>query len=517
MADLLSINDPTLGIQYGAWKGRMTPRVLAESLFGATRSCVALFLIVMLGLSGDVATYAQAAVPPSEHYGQLSFSDLDQLVAPIALYPDALVAQVLAAATYPNQIVEANLFVEANQPLPPQEKARLADLKSWDPGVKSLTEFPTVLSNMTKNLPWTTQLGNAYYNQPQDVMAAVQRMRERAYQAGTLRSTPQLSVGYQPGYVVIQPVSPSLVYVPVYNPWIVYGAPVPIYPAYTRFAPPAGAVITAAAIGFTAGVIVSAFAPYNWGCGHWVPSWNTHTVIFNNGIYVSRSVTVINHGRYGYYDHSAIAREYNRQVIIGPHGGVATRTFVGGPAGTNVRITGPQGGSYDRATYAGGSSTTITGPNGQSANRTITGRGTGDVTATTTGPNGTTTRNTQVTPGGSTTTITGQNGQTVTHTVTGRGTGDVTATTTGPNGTTTRNTQSIPGGNSTTVTGPNGQLGTRTVTGRGTGDVNTATTGANGGSVNRQTVTGPHGGTSTVTATSASGKSWTHTRRTRPR
>ncbi len=489
-----------------------TSRLAVQRTLCLARAGLVLFLIAVLSLSGEAMASAQVGRVPADHYDQLSFLQLDQLVAPIALYPDALVAQVLASATYPNQVAEANLFVQANLNLSLEKRARLVDARTWDPGVKSLVAFPNVLDNMAKNLSWTTQLGNAYYNQPQDVMAAVQRMRERAYQAGNLRSTPQLSVGYQPGTVVIQPVTPSLIYVPVYNPWIVYGQPVPVYPSYVHVGPPSGAVVTAAVIGFTAGVLVSALAPYNWGCAHWVPNWTAHTVVFNHVTYISRSVTVINHGYYGSFDHSPVARAYNRQVIIGPSGGVATRTFVGGPNGTNVRITGPQGGTYDRATFAGGKSTTVTGPNGESANRTITGRGTGDVTATTTGPNGTTTRNTQVTPGGTTTTITGTHGQTVTHTVTGQGTGDVTATTTGPNGTTTRTTQSTPGGNSTTMTGPNGQLGTRAVTGRGTGDVNAVTTGANGGSVERQSVNGPHGGTSTITATSSNGKKWTRTR-----
>ena len=114
----------------------------------------------------------------------------------------------------------------------------MVDSQPWDPSVKALTAFPSVLANLNRNLDWTSRLGNAYYNQPQDVMNAVQAMRQRAYAAGTLRPTPQVAVVYQPQNIVIQPVNPAVVYVPIYNPWVVYGAPVPVYPAYYYVAPP---------------------------------------------------------------------------------------------------------------------------------------------------------------------------------------------------------------------------------------------------------------------------------------
>jgi hypothetical protein len=454
--------------------------------------------------------------PPGPQYGQLDYGQLNQLVAPIALYPDALVAQVLAGATYPTQIVEADRFVQANITLPPQERARIVDTQQWDPAVKALTAFPSVLSNMSRNLDWTSKLGNAYYNQPQDVMGAVQAMRQRAYDAGTLHSTPELNVGYAPGYIVVQPANPAVVYVPVYNPWVVYGAPVPVYPAYGYVAPlaPVGGVAVTASFGFGAGVAVGGFASFGWGYASWSPNWVSHTVVYNNATYVSRSVTVVNHGYYGYYDHSPVARAYNHQVVYGPNG-VSTRTAVSGPNGTNVYGTGPHGGSYDRSTsfYPGGNTSTVTTSNGKTATRTVTGQGTGDVTATTVGPNGgVTTRNTQSFAGGNTTTVTKPDGQTTSRTVTGQGTGNVTATTTGPNGgVTTRNTQAFAGGNTTTVTKPDGQTGSRTITGLGTGDVNAVSTGPNGGTVDRQTTSGPNGSTTTATKTNSKGQSKTKT------
>ena len=121
----------------------------------------------------------------------LSAEQLDQLVAPIALYPDALVAQILAAATYPTQVVEADRWRQAQGNAPAEQIAAGAENQNWDPSVKALTAFPTVLAQMDRNIQWTTDLGNAYYNQPQDVMDSVQAMRQKAEAAGQLRSTPQ--------------------------------------------------------------------------------------------------------------------------------------------------------------------------------------------------------------------------------------------------------------------------------------------------------------------------------------
>jgi hypothetical protein len=177
--------------------------------------------------------YAQEVAPQLQSAPQrLAAAEINQLVAPIALYPDALVAQILAASAVPLQVVEADRFVKRSAGMPPQELAHAADAQPWDPSVKALTAFPAVLANMSNNLAWIDNLGAAYYNQPQEVMGSVQAMRQRAYAAGTLRTTPQEAVIYQPGNIVIQPVSPTIIYVPVYNPWVVYGAPVPVYAAY---------------------------------------------------------------------------------------------------------------------------------------------------------------------------------------------------------------------------------------------------------------------------------------------
>jgi hypothetical protein len=161
--------------------------------------------------------------------------------------------------------------------------------------VKALTAFPAVLAQMDRNLQWTTDLGNAYYNQPQDVMNSVQAMRQKAQAAGQLRSTPQQVVTNDAGAITIAPANPTVVYVPVYNPWTVYGSPLPVYPGY-YYAPSADVFWGGLALGFGVGVAVGYLAHWGWGWGHWGMGWGSHSVFYNHNPYITRSTTVINHG-----------------------------------------------------------------------------------------------------------------------------------------------------------------------------------------------------------------------------
>src|ERR1700740_2419209 len=149
------------------------------------------------------------APPPGEAPAEqpaparLSQQQLQELVAPIALYPDALVAQILAASAYPTQIVEAERFLQQNPNLKGKELGDAVDQQDWDPSVKALTQFPSVLSNMNKDLRWTSELGGANYTQQADVMNAIQFMRQKAQQAGNLKSTPQQTISDQGGNIDI--------------------------------------------------------------------------------------------------------------------------------------------------------------------------------------------------------------------------------------------------------------------------------------------------------------------------
>jgi hypothetical protein len=238
----------------------------------------------------------QGASPtgPQNEYAPLTADELDALVAPIALYPDALVAQVVGASTFPYEIVAATLWVKENSGLTGEALAKAVDQQSWDPAVKALTQFPSVLDNLAKNLAWTSALGEASATQQQDVMAAVQRMRAKALAAGNLKSGPEIKVEQQsPQTIVIQPANPQIVYVPVYSPTVVYGAPI-IVPGYYYRGP-----TTVAIISFGGGIVVGG-AIYGgccgWGWSYWGTNWHSHTVIYNRNIYVGNS-----YWRGGYY------------------------------------------------------------------------------------------------------------------------------------------------------------------------------------------------------------------------
>jgi hypothetical protein len=237
-----------------------------------------------------------SSTPPA--VAPLSSSLLDALVAPIALYPDALVAQVLAAASYADEVAFADLWLGQNQNLQGTALSQAVNQQSWDPSVKALTQFPSVLHNMAKNLSWTSNLGQAFENQPSDVMAAVQFMRAQAQAAGTLQSSAQIKVVQQsPQTIVIEPASTNVVYVPQYNPAVVFGTPL-VVPAYT---PP---VAVAAGVSFGAGVALGAafggggfvgggFGGGGWGFGAWGMNWGGGggggTINYNNNTYITRN------------------------------------------------------------------------------------------------------------------------------------------------------------------------------------------------------------------------------------
>jgi len=250
--------------------------------------------------------YAQAPsqpMPPPGGYAPLDAMQLNQLVAPIALYPDSLVAQVLTAATYPQQVSEASNWMHQSGGMPPDQLANAVNGMPWDPSVKALIEFPSVLDNMARNYSWTSALGNAYYNQPGDVMNAVQAMRIQAEQAGTLRSTPQQRVYDNGGLVVIEPVNPGLVYVPYYNPWGVYGVAISPWGGYYVMPPPRGLMMARGiGIGFGVGISLGIFSHFGWGYHAWAPNWHGGVVVYNRATYISRSTTVINRGNFGGYN-----------------------------------------------------------------------------------------------------------------------------------------------------------------------------------------------------------------------
>jgi len=281
------------------------------------KQTLAFLLVISLVLTTAPAGFASqtdgAPAPAPIQPAQQTPDQLQQLVAPIALYPDALVAQILAASTYPTEIVEADRWMEQHPDLKGQQLAEEVDKQIWDPSVKALTQFPSVLANLDKNLSWTSSLGDAYVNQQQQVMDAVQVMRRRAQEAGNLKSTPQEKVTSQGQTIVVEPANPDVVYVPAYDPWLVYGLPLPMWPGWY---PVPGIFIGGPAIAFGVGFGIGYFGGFGWGWHHWGFDWHNRAVIYNHNTYISHSRTFINRNNFGH-----------RAGDI--HGGPAPRGFPG--------------------------------------------------------------------------------------------------------------------------------------------------------------------------------------------
>lgn len=249
----------------------------------------------------DQAYAPQPPYPQQQPQQPFAPDQLEQLVAPIALYPDTLVAQILAAATYPAQVVAADHWIQSQGYASPDQIAFAADAQpTWDPSVKALTAFPQVLGMMDRDLQWTTDLGNAYYNQPQDVLQTIQVLRQRAQSAGTLQNTQQEQVYDNQGYIQLAPTNPQFVYVPTYNPWYAYGAPIAPYPGFSLVSAfgAIGAVL-GPGLRFGAGIALAAFAHTSFGWLGWGLNWLTSSILFHQAPYYSRSTSVAHFANYG--------------------------------------------------------------------------------------------------------------------------------------------------------------------------------------------------------------------------
>ncbi|MDB5766462.1 MAG: yacH, partial [Collimonas fungivorans] len=322
------------------------------------------------------APAAPAYVPPTA-------DQLYQLVGPIALFPDKLVAQVLAASSYPDQITAADNWLAQNKNLKGAQLQDAANQQPWDVSVKGLTQFPSVLDQMARNIPWTSALGDAYVNDPSDVMNAIQVMRQRAASSGNLKDSKQQRIAVRPRVqpapptdyalppgeplvyagpemvapppetIVIEPAEPDVVYVPAYNPGVVYGQPLPVYPGYSYEPPapyyPPGEIVTAGVITFGLGVAVGAvISHHDWGWNSWGVhwggdggggnwrgggdrdhGWHRPAVVYNNNTYVSRSTTIVNRVTNNYNN------TYNNSTVNNN-----TRNNFGGPGNNPAAANG---------------------------------------------------------------------------------------------------------------------------------------------------------------------------------
>jgi hypothetical protein len=257
------------------------------------KQCAA-FFVLSCSLSFTTGASAQTPTEPS--------AEIEQLVAPIALYPDPLVAQILSAATYPTEVVQAWQWEQQHPGAQGQQLADWVDSQPWDQSVKALTQFPSVLDSMNANLTWTSALGDAYANEPDAVLQAVQVMRQRAQSAGALYSTNQQTVTADDQSISIEPVDPQVVYVPQYDPWLVYGDPLATYPGWVGVP---GVFYDGPDLYFGLGFGVGLLAGAGWGWGHWGVDWHERRALHDHAAYIPRGPTfAMHHDRGGpAFDH----------------------------------------------------------------------------------------------------------------------------------------------------------------------------------------------------------------------
>jgi hypothetical protein len=277
----------------------MTTKTIRAKFHG-WQSVIALLCALAL-LPGDPMVYAQPAQQQDASSGQdapkLPNDQLDSLVAPIALYPDPLLSQVLVASTYPLEIIQLQQWMAQHKDLKGDALTAAVQKEDWDPSIQAMSVLPDALKQLADNIKWTTDLGNAFLAQQSDVMDAVQRMRAKAKNAGNLKTTEQQKVEVQTveskTVIVIQQANPQIVYVPSYNPVVVYGPP--IYPYPPIYYPPPSYYAAGVAIAFGVGIAIGAAYHGGWGYGC---GWGHSTININvHNNYVSHyNRTNINNG-----------------------------------------------------------------------------------------------------------------------------------------------------------------------------------------------------------------------------
>jgi hypothetical protein len=270
----------------------------------------------LLGFSALALTLGPTVLWAQDSKKPFTPEQLDQLLAPIALYPDALLSQTLMAATYPLEVVEAARWTQANPNLKGDAAVQAVKGKDWDVSVKSLVAFPQTLAMMNNNLDWTQKVGDAMIGQQKDVADSIQRLRAKAAAAGNLKTTPQQKVTTQTSgsnsAIVIEPANPEVIYVPYYNPTWAYGPwPYPAYPPVYYPPPPNYGAALATGMMFGLGVAAGAamFGGWHWGWsgGGWGASYTTVNV--NRATSISANNFDANRYRDGQWQHDAAHRD----------------------------------------------------------------------------------------------------------------------------------------------------------------------------------------------------------------
>ena len=265
--------------------------ILPSGLLQLLRELIAIICMAALAPGSTALAVAQEQPPASDSQAaKLPPEQLDSLVAPIALYPDPMLSQVLVASTYPLEVIQLQQWLAQNKGMNEKQLADAVKKQDWDPSIQGLAALPDVVKLLSENIKWTTDLGNAFLAQQNDVMDAVQRMRKKAQDAGNLKSSEQQKVETKvvesKQVIVVEQANPQVVYVPSYNPTVVYGAPVYAYPPIAY--PPPGYYAAGMAISFGVGVAMGAMWSGGWGYNS---GWggNNNVTINNNNNFVNNS------------------------------------------------------------------------------------------------------------------------------------------------------------------------------------------------------------------------------------
>jgi hypothetical protein len=390
----------------------MTTTLRQTKFRGRTARSLQAVLGVLLLTLADTPLYAQEAqqqaAQPEQAAAKIPNDQLDALVAPIALYPDPLLSQVLVASTYPLEIIQLQQWLAQHPDLKDQALTDAVEAQDWDPSIQSMAVLPDAVKQLAENIKWTTDLGNAFLAQQSDVMDAVQRMRTKAMDAGNLKSTEQQQVETKvvetKTVVIIQQADPQIVYVPSYSPVVVYGPPVYPYPPIV-YPPPS--YYAGAAIAFGVGIAIGA-AYHNGGWGYncgWGNNHNDVNINVNNN-YVRNSninkANVNNANRNGSntwqhnpqhrggtpYSNKATANKYGgtargdsmstRQASARQQQGASSRQQ---GASANSRQQGANSRQQSTASNRSAAGTNRTGSNASASNRSATGTNRADPNA----------------------------------------------------------------------------------------------------------------------------------------
>jgi len=359
------------------------------------RAALAALLTAFLAAPAELAALALQDAPPAgqaaagapDESPKMPMDQIESLVAPIALFPDPLLAQMLVASTYPLDVVAAQQWLDKNKNLKGEELTKAAEKQPWDPSVQAMTEIPEALKKLSENIAWTQDLGDAFLAQESEVMEAVQNLRKKAKDAGKLESTEQQKVETttveSKTVIEIQPASTQVVYVPSYNP-VAYW-PAPIYPYPPVYYPPyyPGSALIGFGVGVAIGIGIS--GGWGWGCG-WHGGGNTININNNNNFNRNSNRTNnINRSGNSQWKHNASQRggaPYKDRATANKYGGGArgdsagtrsaqaqSRQASGGARGGAGGGAG--GGNFDRSRSGGGGSSSFSGGGDRMGNRSV--------------------------------------------------------------------------------------------------------------------------------------------------